>query len=169
MKREDVIFFAPEGGIGIELGIAEGEFASRVCEKGHMYKWYGVDAYRGDRGHNKVEMHRMLERMSEYEAFEFIQATFDEVVKGFADEYFDIVYVDGYAHTGQERGSTIEQWYPKVKTGGIIAGDDYCKTWPLNMKMIDQFIGKYGLELKTIGEGENTRWSKSPTWYAIKK
>lgn len=168
-SREDVILLAPEGGIGIELGIAEGEFASRVCSKNYLSKWYGVDAYAGGR-HNQKEMNNMLKRMEEHESFEFIHGRFEDALRRFDDEYFDIVYVDGFAHTGQHNGSTIEQWYAKVKKNGIISGDDYCERWPLNMKMVDRFIAKYDLNLNIIGKGEpGSLWSSSPSWYAIKK
>ena len=45
-------------------------------------------------------------------------------VKNFPDEYFDLVYI--YAdHTYEGCLRDILDWYPKVKKGGFLLGDDY--------------------------------------------
>lgn len=31
-------------------------------------------------------------------------------------QMFDFVYIDGYAHTGEENGKTIIDWWRKVRT-----------------------------------------------------
>ena len=167
MKREDIILLAPKGGVGIELGVAEGEFANRVCEKKHLSKWYGVDRYTDH--HDHKEMWQMLERMEPYKEFTLIRESFDKCLELFDDNYFDIVYVDGYAHTGQENGKTLEDWYPKVKSGGIFSGDDYEKCWGLNFRCINEFVEKYNLELNVVPSTEpNSKWSRHPSWW-IKK
>lgn len=45
-------------------------------------------------------------------------------VKNFPDEYFDLVYIDA-DHTYEPCLKDIEDWYPKVKKGGFLTGDDY--------------------------------------------
>lgn len=42
----------------------------------------------------------------------------------FADASIDFVYIDG-AHEYDDLKADIIAWGPKVKNGGIIAGDDY--------------------------------------------
>ena len=166
-KREDVIDLVPKGGVGIELGIAEGEFASRVCAKKHMSEWFGVDIYRDH--HNDAEMDKMLERMSVHPEFQFIRSLFSDAVGKFEDEFFDIVYVDGYAHTGQEGGQTLDDWYPKVKSGGIFAGDDYDPRWGRTIAAVDEFVNKHNLQLNIIESREpNSKWSKFPSWWVRK-
>lgn len=49
--------------------------------------------------------------------------TFD-AVKHFADNYFDIVYVDA-DHSYKGVMQDLEDWYPKVKKGKFLLGDDY--------------------------------------------
>lgn len=44
--------------------------------------------------------------------------------KLFPDEYFDLIYIDA-DHTYEGCKADIEAWYPKVKKGGFIIGDDY--------------------------------------------
>ena len=47
-----------------------------------------------------------------------------DVVKEFPDEYFDFVYIDA-DHTYEGCLRDIIDWYPKVKRGGFLIGDDY--------------------------------------------
>ena len=166
-KREDVVLLVPKGSVGIELGIAEGEFANRVCAKKHMSKWYGVDMYMDH--HNEREMYEMLEKMKPYPEYEFIRGLFFDVLDEFEDECLDIVYADGYAHTGQEEGLTLDDWYPKVKSGGIIAGDDYHSDWPKNVNAVDTFVikNKLILNVEHVGEPDSV-WSKYPSWWVRK-
>jgi hypothetical protein len=47
-----------------------------------------------------------------------------EAAKRFPDEYFDFIYVDAN-HTYEGTLRDIEDWYPKVKKGGFLMGDDF--------------------------------------------
>ena len=49
--------------------------------------------------------------------------TFD-VVKEFPDEYFDFIYIDA-DHTYEGCKRDMDDWYPKLKHGGFLIGDDY--------------------------------------------
>ena len=45
-------------------------------------------------------------------------------VKHFRDEYFDFIYIDA-DHSYEGCLKDIKDWYPKVKKGGVLLGDDY--------------------------------------------
>jgi len=75
----------------------------------------------------------------------------------------DFVYVDGYAHTGQEGGRTLDQWWAKVRPGGIMAGHDYHEQWPLTVQAVNQFAARIGLAVHLTHEDE------FPSWYFFKK
>ena len=47
-----------------------------------------------------------------------------DAVKRFPDEYFDLIYIDA-DHTFEGCYRDIIDWYPKVKKGGFLLGDDY--------------------------------------------
>lgn len=170
-ERYDVSKLAPPGGIGIELGVAEGVFSEQVLIRSSLSYLYSVDMYAGDRGHNDDQYRSALHRLMPHRSRNSIlRMRFDEAVKLFPDCYFDFVYVDGYAHTGQESGLTLREWFPKVRPGGIFAGDDYSDDWPLTKAAVDQFAQQHRLALSVIHPPENAHspWSEQPTWWCVK-
>jgi len=60
--------------------------------------------------------------------------------KNYPDEYFDIVYIDA-SHEYEYVKEDILNWLPKVKTGGIICGDDYIAGWPGVVMAVDELFG----------------------------
>ena len=165
--RHEIIHLVKENGIGIELGVAQGEFAERILKADRLSLFYGVDKY--DDHHNEREYLQTLKRLMVYKNYTLHRMTFDEALELFPDEHFDFIYIDGYAHTGQNNGKTLYDWYKKCKTGGIFSGDDYCIQYPKTMEQVDRFLKEKGLELNLIKCFENTIWSRNPTWYTIKK
>lgn len=172
MKRSDIVQYAGDSIVGIELGVAEAEFSDQVLsQQPTVNAWYSVDMWAGDRGHDFNQQQRARRRLEHFgKRSTVIHAKFDRALLQFPDEHFDIVYVDGYAHTGQEGGQTLEDWWPKVKPGGVLSGDDYdAKAWPLTVRNVDLFCEKHDLQLH-IHEFENkTHWSKHPSWYVYKE
>lgn len=169
-ERYDVSLLAPPGGVGIELGVAEGVFSERVLQRSALSFLYSVDIYAGDRGHNDDEYRRALTRLMPHRCRNTIlRMRFDEAVKLFVDNTFDFVYIDGYAHTGQEGGRTLEEWWPKAKPGAIFGGDDYSPGWPLTKGAVDEFVARRGLELNVIeNPNPDSPWSQHPTWWVRK-
>ena len=95
--------------------------------------------------------------------------TFEEALSLFPNESLDFIYIDGYAHTGEEGGKTFYDWYPKVKKGGLIAGDDYHEKWPLVIENVDKFTAEMGLDFQITEIVETQGQGKFPTWFAHKK
>src|SRR6266404_2061019 len=46
-----------------------------------------------------------------------------DAVKHFPDEYFDLIYIDG-DHSFEGCFRDLQDWYPKVKKGKFLVGDD---------------------------------------------
>jgi len=168
--RHDVAKLVNPGGVGIELGVAEGVFSERVLRKSSLSFLYGVDMYAGDRGHDIDQYRRALARLMPFRGRQTIlKMRFDEALSLFPDEYFDFIYVDGYAHTGEEEGRTLVDWYPKLRPGGIFAGDDYSPDWPKVVAAVDAFCSNHGLGLNVIDCREpGSVWSEYPTWWTSK-
>ncbi|MDF2391394.1 hypothetical protein GWQ31_08540 [Aeromonas sp. 2MA4] len=168
-KRESVIYHTRKDGVGIELGVAEGIFSERIMQLDHVSFLYGVDMYAGDRGHDINQYKSAFMRLNKYrEKYSLLKMRFDEALDMFPDEYFDFIYVDGYAHTGEEEGKTLYDWFPKLRVGGVFAGDDYHSDWPKVVSVVDNFIKEKSLTLNLIECHEPIPYCEYPTWYVIK-
>lgn len=171
MKRWDIVKLAGESPIGIELGVAEGIFSENVLRHTDVAHWYSVDMWAGDRGHDDSQRARATRRLSNYQDRNtIIWSKFEDIRPKFSDNYFDIIYVDGYAHTGQEGGKTLTDWWPKLKPGGIMAGDDYDPAWPQTQRCVDQFVKQKQLTLTVFkfDNSESDPWSMHPSWWVRK-
>ncbi len=75
----------------------------------------------------------------------------------FKDNYFDWIYVDG-DHSYEFVKKDLELFFPKVKSGGYITGDDYVWWGPFLgfgvKKAIDQFLGAGLVEKVSIKNGQ---------------
>ncbi len=168
-RRDDVATLIRPGGTGIELGVAAGDFSHRIFERSQIGYLFGVDAWAGDRGHGTAQYMEAIVRLNAFrDRNSLMRMRFDEAAHLFVDATLDFIYVDGYAHTGEEGGRTIWEWYPKLRSGGIIAGDDYHSDWPLVVAAVDDFVERNGLELFVIECSEDSWNSKYPTWFAFK-
>ena len=169
MKRSDIVKLAGINVVGVESGVAEGEFSYQVLSEQDVKHWYSIDMWAGDRGHDAGQMSRATNRLKPFaHKNTIIHNKFSAVVDDFSDEYFDFIYVDGYAHTGQEGGETLTDWWPKLKRGGIFAGDDYSTQWPLTVASVDAFVAEHNLKLHIHEFDQHTHWSRFPSWYVYK-
>lgn len=136
--------------VGIELGVAGGWYSKRLMESGLFEALYGVDVY-GDH-HDTKEYIKALKNIGMGRNYWLLRMTFEEALDAFPDEHFDFVYIDGYAHNGEERGKTIFDWFKKVKVGGMIAGHDYHETWPLVQICVDALSDTLGQPVMRTGK-----------------
>jgi hypothetical protein len=169
-KRTDIAGLIKPGGVGVELGVAQGSFSAALLENSALGFLYSIDMYAGDRGHDVEEYKLALRKLEPYRSRNSIlRMRFDEALSLFPDDYFDFIYIDGYAHTGQEGGRTIRDWYAKAKPGAIFAGDDYSPTFPLVIEALDAFVAGHQLRLH-IAEFEKSddQYSLFPSWITVK-
>ena len=61
----------------------------------------------------------------------------------FASDY-DFIFIDG-DHTYESARHDIDKALRHLKPSGIIAGHDYCESWPGVVKAVDELIGKFNL------------------------
>lgn len=157
----------PSGNIGVELGVAAGGFSEKMMNSGLFKSFIGVDRYSDVHGIDEYKT--ALTRVGIWNSYKILRMTFDEAYDLFEDESLDFIYVDGYAHTGEEGGQTIYKWAKKVKIGGVIAGDDYHPNWPLVMEAVNSFVKDTGFELHvtTISQ-PGVDYSEYPSWGVTK-
>jgi len=83
-----------------------------------------------------------------------IRMTSIEASKLYEDNSLDFVLIDA-AHDYENVKEDIKHWFPKVKKGGVMAGDDYHYTWPGVVKAADEAFGN---KIQVVGS----------TWYVEK-
>ncbi|MFN7225132.1 MAG: class I SAM-dependent methyltransferase [Paracoccaceae bacterium] len=153
--------------VGIELGVAGGEFSRRMVASCRFRLFFGVDMYADT--HDVAQYKQALRHVGLEAPYKLLRMTFAEALDLFEDESLDFVYVDGYAHSGEEGGETIWDWARKVRIGGVLAGDDYHKDWPLVMEAVDRFAADTGFELCVTTETETGGgYSLYPSWAMVK-
>ena len=155
--RKELALMVPNGGTVIELGVAAGLFAEDLLTTNPQIRYIGVDRWSDH--HDAKEMGSAIARISAVsDNFETVRATFRDYLPSVQYESIDMIYVDGYAHTGQEGGETLNDWWPRVKPGGIFAGHDYCQEYHQTQKVVDSFVATHGLELHIIDEKPHPSW-----------
>lgn len=137
----------------LELGVAKADFHKQLYSLDIGQKLWGIDKW--DDHHNVSEY---IESIKKCPRSTFIRSTFDEALPVFEDEFFDFIYVDGYAHTGQNSGNTLINWYPKLKSGGVFAGHDYSLNWAPTIIAVDKFVKANNLKLYLTSDDEYNSW-----------
>jgi len=160
--RSGLAKLIPAGSTMVELGVAAGKFAVQLIEANPQAHYIGIDRW-GDH-HDYDEMAKATERiMSAGDNANIMRASFDVALPTFDDESIDLIYFDGYAHTGQEGGKTLEDWLPKVKKGGVISGHDYHPEYQPTIDAVNLFVERHGFDLQIIDE------KPYPSWFCYKK
>ena len=85
------------------------------------------------------------------------------------DESLGFIYIDCYAHTGQDNGEILELAWPKLQNGGVFAGDDYDrKQWPKTYRAVNDFAAKFDREIcvrRDFCGSTAAGMGQYPTWW----
>lgn len=154
--------------IGVELGVAAGEYSNFLLNSHKFKKFFCIDKWNDH--HNNAEKLRVQKIFKNRNNVKVLHCLFSEAVLMFEDNYFDFIYIDGYAHTGQDDGQTLRQWFKKLKKGGIFSGHDYCqKFWPKTYDNVNAFLkDELKYKIHATGEKSNLETSVFPSWYILK-
>jgi len=138
-----------------------------MVQSGKFQQFFGVDVY-GDT-HDITEYKKALRTVGLRSNYHLLRMTFDDALDLFPDNFFDFIYVDGYAHTGEEGGRTLIDWYAKLKPGGVMAGDDYdAQRWPLVVWAVHHLVAQLGLSLKVTDQVQDAAYNKFRSWFFTK-
>jgi len=126
--------------VAVELGAWKGRSTSfmgvEIANSGKAIRFFTVDHWRGsqDEESNKsdpdVQAGRLFEVFQQNIApvaaqVEVIRSDTADAAGRFADGSVDFLYVDAsHSYDGVLRD--LAAWFPKVRAGGLIAGDDWC-------------------------------------------
>lgn len=135
--RDDLAtMFAQLGfNIGAEIGVERGLYSDVLLQKNKRLVLSSVDAwtayseYRDHVTQEKLDgiMQEAAVLLSKYgDRSLMIKGFSTDIVKQFADNSLDFVYIDGN-HEFRHVVEDIAMWSKKVRAGGIVAGHDYIK------------------------------------------
>jgi hypothetical protein len=135
----------PDNCIGIEIGSFAGEASRIFASSGKFKKLYCVDPWKNGYDRKDVaskvvaKYEKEFDKVAkQYPCIEKVKLSSDEALTLFTDKV-DFVYIDG-CHTYEQVKKDIQNYMPKVKTGGIIAGHDYMEEWAGVKKAVDECL-----------------------------
>jgi hypothetical protein len=153
--------------IGIELGVAKGLFSKELIDTGKFEYLFGIDKYSDY--HNTQEYINAIKYVGISSNYKLIRSTFDEALELFDDEFFNFIYIDGYAHNGQLGGETIVKWYDKLKIKGLMCGDDYTDKFPLVKEAVNYIAQKHKLKVLLTDLNAENSGHEFQSWAIIKE
>jgi predicted O-methyltransferase YrrM len=129
----------------VEIGSYRGD--STIIFANVFKKVITIDPFKSGIGgiNNSVDMRivfkQFLNNIKDYDNIEYIKDFSYNVVNQFKDGSLDIVYIDGL-HTPDAVKKDIQDWLPKIKKGGYIAGHDFHrKKFPGVVLAVTEMIG----------------------------
>jgi predicted O-methyltransferase YrrM len=126
--RYDLIRMCGEMGLRsfVEIGVMRGKFSHSILWMVPESKVFSVDPWLDIDGNPMSDiMTQAINRLRPFsDRNTIIHGASLDVVKTFDDHSVDVVYIDG-DHRYEAVKQDMAAWYPKVRSGGILAGDDY--------------------------------------------
>lgn len=140
----------------VEIGSWMGKSASclgqLIKESKKNIKVFAVDTFEGSEEHteivndirnNSTSLLEIFQRnMSLCEVDDIvspIQGRSLDIASQFDDESIDFIFIDA-SHDYENVLADITAWYPKLKPGGLIAGDDYALCWSGVIQAVDEYF-----------------------------
>ncbi|RDJ13838.1 class I SAM-dependent methyltransferase [Rhizobium grahamii] len=124
--RGELLYRIPNGGIGLEIGAAFGEYTAEILEKNRPAQLYLIDPWSMDRYSSGLDrIHTQFKREIECGQLHLMQGTSLEKLAEFEDDFLDWVYIDT-DHSFELTWQELLLCERKVKRTGRIAGHDFC-------------------------------------------
>ncbi len=175
-RRRRLIDSLPKGAVCAEVGVWKGDFSARILEVARPSKLHLIDPwqaiggegyedarYGGGLDEGQAEMDAVhasvLERFAkerEEGIVEVHRETSAAAAERFADGELDFVYIDG-DHTHEFVKADLETYAPKVRPGGLLAGDDYgVEGWWEDgvTRAVDDFVAEGKAEVVSLDESQ---------------
>jgi len=146
-SRIELLSLIKPGSIGAEIGVQKGLFSKELCESGKFKEFYSIDPWNEDipdvkyydygeyvngldiiKNNNWETQNQIYsyakDLLKDFECNHILRETSDLASNRFEKCYFDFIYIDG-CHLKECVMNDINKWLPKLKSGGILAGDDF--------------------------------------------
>lgn len=141
----------------VEIGSHLGESTTIFLGFNNIKKIHCVDPWEQNPIYEQIFDARLVDFISNNRCNK-LKSRSKEASSKFDNQSLDMVYIDGN-HDYDHVKTDIDLWYPKLITGGILAGHDYSIDHPGTKQAIDEFVIEKNMTLKTFID---------QSWYAIK-
>lgn len=156
--RESMFRSLPPGGIGTEIGVADGGFSEIIIREAKPRLFFCIDCWalqsEGKYGHDPANTQHDEKYYATLRRFLFephvkvVKAFSLEAASLFPDGYFDFLYLDG---NHLECYADMTAWWPKVKPNGWLMGHDYVSggvgDYITVQADVDRWAREYGVSL----------------------
>lgn len=153
--------------LGVEVGVAGGGYSVILCQANPNLKLYAVDTWgkydtiRKDYHERKYK--EAKSRLADYNVT-LVRKHSLEATEDFDNNSLDFVYIDA-SHRFNNVIKDIIAWKPKVRKGGIVAGDDY-NTSPGVKLAVDAFTTAHRQKLKLTTKPD---YRGTVSWWFVKR
>ena len=134
--------------VGVEIGVAQAENALSILQELSLEKLFLVDPYGSYMEYGQQLSYEdcykiAKQRLSGFRQVTFLHETSEQAVSHI-DDGLDFVYIDGN-HSYEFVKMDIQNYFPKVRAGGVIGGHDYA---PFNkedvVRAVNEFVSEHG-------------------------
>lgn len=144
-----LIKHTPTNGSFFELGAWLGRSTAYLIDNSTDLEITVIDSWQGsesekDTNHSMAktnDIYKMFLSNMGNRNFKHYIGLAENLVNNFDDESIDTVFID-LDHSYESVCRDISLWLPKVKKGGILAGDDYRETLPGVSKAVNELLPK---------------------------
>lgn len=153
-----------ENPVGVEIGTAEGYTTKYLLETVPNLTLYGIDPYTPYRDWDgrmldyiDADYNMFMNKVEKFAGYQHIRNTSDFATHIFKDGDLDFVFIDGL-HTYEQVSKDCENYWPKLKSGGIMIGHDFSRIQGVN-DAVNEFASTVGKKIQT---------AEQDLWYIIK-
>jgi len=140
----------------VEIGCWKGRSTScmgvEIINSKNKIKFDAVDTFRGSAEHGNVDSDKLFNEFTTNT--EPVRSAINTVHKMtslqaselYADNSLDFVFIDA-SHDYTNVLADIKAWYPKIKFGGTMSGDDYCSDWRGVVDAVNEYFGANNIKV----------------------
>ena len=140
-RRSFLFSKLPKVSIGAEIGVWRGDFSMEILSRARPRELHLIDPwqfapslpgrlYGGREAKSQSDMDQIyqsvVDRFERRRQVRIHRASSRDAAASFPNGFFDWVYIDG-DHSYEAVWQDLNDWSSKVKSGGLVIGDDY--TW----------------------------------------
>lgn len=161
--------------IGIEIGVAQGNFSKYILSNSSIEILYLVDPFLTGTHDHYCTVDITTKNLIKFaDRHIILPMKSEDAISHIQDNFVDFIYIDG-DHRREAVEKDLEIWYPKLKIGGIFSGHDYHPSQPDVVEAVDNFCEKYNIEILNItslsnqSEDISGKEGGAPSWFFYKK